>query len=202
MGVDLRIDVEHSQPPPPPPMPPSDEAPGILALFNFFLATMNACVRGSDLDSNAVQSGEALGFNSSGPILSRRRSEEYTQLLHQHSMGYGSDRVEGTSAAEQLLVHTLWLNTAVPRSLQYAYNHMTHTITTTHIPDMIESDGHVRVVKIFLALLDMSFRETVSRAAFRRLLREMEEEVSVNHYEAVFRQRAEPLIWFNMSSQS
>ena len=189
---------------PPQPRDPLNDPPGVLPLFNFFKMAMRKSIMGFGDDSSVRrQRSEALGFESTGPVIMKHMCDNYTEIMQTESMGFGERCPPGATPLERAELHYIWCNHVVPKALRHAHAHMKHQLDADPTnPDWVNRDGHTNIVKVFLALLDTTmetvFTNPLLRDAMNAANTDTEIEVHANHYERVFRRRAEPLIVFNM----
>lgn len=188
-------------PPPPtqPPRVPSNDPPGVLPLFHFFLRVMNELLRGVIHESPLVDRAEAVGFASTGIILSGANTAEYSALVNRESLGRGPGTPPEATPRECILLHVLWLNHVVPKALQHAHIHARHRLATGTPGDMVvDPHGPMHVVRIVLALLDFSLRVALDTPWLRAMVYADADEDDVvefhaNHYERVFGELTEPI---------
>ena len=189
---------------PPQPRVPLNDPPGVLPLFDFFKMVMRNSMIGFR-DEAAFGRGhtEALGFESTGPIIMKHMCDDYTEIMQTESMGFGENSPPDATPLERAEIHYIWCNHVVPKALRHAHAHLKHQLDADPAnPDWVNPDGHTDIVKVFLALLDTTMESAFANPLLRDAMNEAnmdtEIEVHANHYERVFRRRAEPMIVFNM----
>ena len=193
-------------PPPPtqPPRVPSNDPPGVLPLFHFFLRVMNELLRGVIQESPLVDRAEAVGFASTGIIFSGANTAEYSALVNRESLGRGPGTPPEATPRECILLHVLWLNHVVPKALQHAHIHARHRLATGTPGNMVvDPHGPMHVVRIVLALLDFSLRVALDTPWLRAMVYADADEDDVvefhaNHYERVFGELTEPIEYYQL----
>ena len=186
---------------PPQPRVPLNDPPGVLPLFDFVMMVMRKVMTADTHGQiSGLRRADAVGFESTGPIVMQHWCDTYKQIMQDESMGYGQNAPPDATPHDKRMLHILWCNHVVPKALQHAHMHMKHRLETDPTnPEWINRDGHHNVVKVFLALLDMSLASALATPGLRAQVNmDSDIEVHWNHYERVFGRRAEPLMVFTM----
>ena len=183
---------------------PPDNIPGVVALYTFFVQLMVDAVRGIVVDDVEPSTADCLGFDPVGPVISRRRMQQYTILLGTHSMSNTIDPGHRISVNDlRAARHIMWLNGVVPKALQHAHRHIAFVLEHHRTPEMEDDTGHVNVVKLFMTLLDQTIAELMGNRRMRRIVESTMLEgyptVHSRHHHGVFGQRAPTLRWYTMT---
>ena len=188
-----------------PPQPPADEPGGVLALYEFFVAMMMRIINGILAEESPT---EALGLDTTGPIVARAHLTAYNILLRTHSIGMGALAIEDCSDTDKAILHVLWLGKAVPLALRHAHRYVQHVVfDAPDDPDfsVALSDGHHMVCKVFLALLDEAIGAAIADPRFTARYEELYEDGDdiphAGHYQRVFLHAAGTLQMFQLTFQ-
>ena len=175
---------------------PSDEPCGTLALYVFFVQMMYDSVRGLVVDSEEPIQTDALGFDPVGPIISRRRMQEYTDMLRARS---GSAMNDDTMTPYEQASHIIWLHSAVPKALVHAHHLMNDMLRRHRTNEMTDDEGHTYVVKVFMTLLDSTIRDMGRRRMIQQVIHARGRHVHDRHYRSAFGRLAPTLRWYSMT---
>ena len=186
---------------------PGASPPGVQTLYLFFVSLMNDAIRGIVCSDTEPMTTDALGFDPVGPIITRRRMDEYTVLLNSNSIANDTEFSIRTPRNECVVIraarHAMWINTVVPKALQHAHRHISCILENHPTPDMADYQGHINVVKLFMALLDQAVNEVIGARLMRRFVAahmlEGYTNVHASHYMGTFGRRAPPLHWYSMT---
>ena len=185
---------------------PANSPEGVRPLYDFFLSLMNHVMSGVIYAGPNDTHSRAYGFNGTGPIMSEWQMQEYKNLLNEQSMGHGVNAAADADDRERVMLHVLWLNHVVPKALRHAHADATNRLAANVNlinPEVVNHDGHHRVAKLVLALLDVAIRESLAGTWLRQMIEDDHEdgdlEVHGDHYYRCFGHVAESVMVFDIT---